>query len=132
MRGRNIIKYSLQKDNPKHIENLLYAWYKFLAERKFENILDNCLEKLTKYDIVKPEFKIKKMKSRWGSCNAFKKQLLLNTELIKAPTHGIEYVVMHELCHLKYPNHDKKFYGFLNVVMPDWRQRKERLEKAFL
>ena len=72
------------------------------------------------------------MKSRWGSCNTSKKQVLLNTELIKAPTHGIEYVIMHELCHLKHPNHDNKFYGFLNIVMPDWKQRKERLEKAFL
>lgn len=131
LKGRNLIIYTLQKDNSKHIEKLLYAWYKSHAQIKFEKIIDNCLVKLSKYDIVKPEFKIKKMKSRWGSCNTSKKQVLLNTELIKAPTHGIEYVIMHELCHLKYPNHDKKFYGFLDVVMPDWKQRKERLEKAF-
>lgn len=53
-------------------------------------------------------------------------------EAIKAPSHCIEYVVMHELCHLKYADHDNQFYNFLASVMPDWKDRKLRLEKAFL
>jgi hypothetical protein len=57
---------------------------------------------------------------------------MLNTELIKAPIHCIDYVITHELCHLKYPSHDKKFYRLLSACMPDWERRKERLEKVTL
>ena len=61
-----------------------------------------------------------------------KNKILLNIELIRVPSYCIEYVVMHEMCHLKHPNHDNNFYDFLALVMPDWRDRKERLEKEIL
>jgi len=71
------------------------------------------------------------MKKRWGSCSK-QKGIILNTELVKAPSHTIDYVVMHELCHLKHYNHGKAFYRLLNSVMPDWRERKKRLEAVLL
>jgi predicted metal-dependent hydrolase len=58
--------------------------------------------------------------------------ITFNTELIKAPTHCIDYVVLHELCHLVYEGHSAKFYHLLDVLMPDWKKRKERLEKVIL
>lgn len=68
------------------------------------------------------------MKSRWGTCSG-DRYLKLNVELIKAPVPCVDYVVVHEICHLVQPNHDKKFYAMLNGVMPDWRERKSLLEK---
>lgn len=72
------------------------------------------------------------MKSRWGSCVHTKGRIGLNTELIKSPSHCIEYVIMHEMCHLKYPNHTRQFYNFLSLVMPDWEKRKARLERVVI
>jgi len=95
-------------------------------------MLDEWMEKLRKYDVKDPLLEIRIMKKRWGSCIASKNKIIINLELIKAPTHCIEYILVHELCHLKYPNHDKNFYSFMSKVMPDWKLKEERLEKAFL
>ena len=70
------------------------------------------------------------MKSRWGSCKASNQHINLNLELIMTPIQCIEYVIMHELCHLKFSKHTKEFYQFLSIMMPDWKQRKNRLEKG--
>ncbi|MBU4342961.1 MAG: M48 family metallopeptidase, partial [Candidatus Omnitrophica bacterium] len=48
------------------------------------------------------------------------------------PSHCIEYVIMHEMCHLKYPNHTRQFYNFLSLVAPNWEKRKARLERVVL
>ncbi len=132
LNGKYIIIYSIRKNDTYLNKRLLYKWYKLHAMDKFNTILDSCLEKLKKYSITKPEIQIKKMKSRWGSCDIIRKRVILNIELIKAPGYGIEYVIMHELCHFKYSNHDSKFYNFLSTVMPDWKIRKEKLERVFI
>ncbi len=73
-------------------------------------------------------FEIRPMKKRWGSSDPEKGIIRFSTDLIKAPIHCIEYVVMHEMVHLKYAHHDKEFYNLLSLVMPDWEERKKRLE----
>ncbi|SMN11900.1 Predicted metal-dependent hydrolase [uncultured Candidatus Thioglobus sp.] len=72
--------------------------------------------------------KIRKMKTRWGSYNPVKSYINLNSELIKAPIKCIEYVVLHELTHLIYPNHNQHFYNYLSVHMPNWQKIKNMLE----
>ena len=86
------------------------------------------MKSLGKYGIQLPEWGILKMKKRWGSCSP-KGKILLNPELIKAPTVCIDYVIMHELCHLKHSLHDKRFFNLLATVLPDWQKRKSALEK---
>jgi predicted metal-dependent hydrolase len=54
--------------------------------------------------------------------------ITLNKRLLEAPRNCIEYVVMHEFCHFIHPNHSKHFYGFLSMLMPDWKERKKLLE----
>ena len=68
------------------------------------------------------------MKTRWGSCNVERKNINLNLELIKKPRYCIEYVILHELAHLKYPNHGKQFWEYMSVHMPNWAWRKNKLE----
>ncbi|QOG13070.1 M48 family metallopeptidase [Arcobacter sp. FWKO B] len=67
--------------------------------------------------------KIRKMSSRWGSCNYIKKNINLNSELIKKPLGFIEYVVLHELAHLTHPNHSRDFYSYIEEFMPDWKMK---------
>jgi predicted metal-dependent hydrolase len=69
------------------------------------------------------------MVKRWGSFSQ-RGVIYLNPELIKAPSHCIDYVVTHELCHLRHPNHTKSFYNLLSSVIPDWQMRKARLERV--
>lgn len=114
------------------VKRLVYEWYSVRAEMFFEVAVRKALEKLRKHGITTPKIVIKTMTSRWGSCLREKNKIILNTELIKAPGYCIDYVVTHELCHLKYTNHTPSFYNFLGAVMPDWRNRKERLEKVIL
>jgi predicted metal-dependent hydrolase len=84
---------------------------------------------LRKYGIGEPKLCIGKMKKRWGSCTG-RGVIYLNPGLIKAPSHCIDYIITHELCHLKYPNHGKQFYSLMSRVMPDWGARKRRLESV--
>ncbi len=111
-----------------NVKKLLDDWYDIKAMSKFQNLVDKWHKKLAKYGIKKPKIKMRRMKKRWGSCNYKKKSILLNTYLILHSTYAMEYIVVHELCHLKYPNHNKKFYTFLDIVIPDWKERKKRLE----
>lgn len=82
-----------------------------------------------KYGVAMPQLRIRDMDTRWGSCLAKKGVITLNKRLLEVPRNCIEYVVMHELCHLVHPNHSKQYYQFLTMMMPDWRKRKELLEK---
>jgi len=132
LKGKYLNVGTTNKSDSVLIEKLLYQWYRDHARVKYMAILSKYLEKLNKYDIDEPKLTIRKMKSRWGSCNTKNHHILLNLELIKTPTHCIEYVIMHELCHMKYPKHTKEYYNFLSMVMPDWKERKLRLEKAGL
>ena len=83
-----------------------------------------------KYGVPMPELRIRNMETRWGSCLAKKGVITLNKRLLEAPRNCIEYVVMHEFCHFVHPNHSKQFYAFLTMLMPDWKQRKETLDKS--
>ena len=118
--------YVKDKNNFAKKERVIESWYRQEAKELFNKFIE-------KYQpIVKKEVNrvtIRKMKTRWGSCNYHKGYINLNLELIKKPKEGIEYVVFHELTHLIYPNHSKDFYNYLSTYMPDFRNRKEKLER---
>ena len=96
----------------------------------FGEVLDELYPLFAKYGVDKPILRIRDMETRWGSCLTKKGIVTLNKRLIEAPRNCIEYVMMHELCHLIYPNHSKSFYMFLATLMPDWKERKQYLEKT--
>ncbi|OXG03663.1 hypothetical protein BC749_1093 [Flavobacterium araucananum] len=124
-RGAMIMK--TKKSNPEYLEKKLNEWYKEKAIFHFEEVLDSSIEKFNKYKIERPALDIRLMQKRWGSCTKSGK-IILNTELIKAPKGSIEYVVIHELCHLVHYNHNKEFYDLQNILSPDWEKWKEKLE----
>jgi predicted metal-dependent hydrolase len=70
------------------------------------------------------------MKSLWGSCNRKTGVITLNSQLFRAPQHCIDYVILHELSHYLYKNHDHVFYTFIAEHMPDWKERQKYLNRT--
>lgn len=73
------------------------------------------------------EWRLRDMKTRWGSCNVQEKRIWLNIQLAGKPPECLEYVVVHELCHLLEASHNKVFWDYMSAFLPDWRERKKRL-----
>jgi len=109
------------------IKKLLVAWYRQRAETRFKQEMAKALKRLRLHGLTAPKLRLLRMPKRWGSCIA-KGEILINPELIKTPGPCIEYVIIHELCHLKHPNHSAAFFRMLDAVLPDWQERKQRLE----
>lgn len=107
----------------------LDQWYRKRAAEQFTAILAECHlnPRLQRYPC--PALQIRAMRSRWGSLGA-RRGMSLNLVLIQAPRECIEFVVMHELCHLRYHGHGQGFYNLLDAVCPDWRARKRLLEDS--
>ena len=97
----------------------------------FTEILDEFYPLFVPYGVKKPKLRVRTMKSCWGSCMVNKGIITLNRKLLMKPRECIEYVVVHELCHFIHPNHSKQFYGFMEQFMPDWKERKARLNGRF-
>lgn len=116
-------------DDEVALRNLFSKWWRKTAKSIFENETDFYYDKIfKKYGIEKPTVCVKKMKTMWGSCTPDKSKITLNEYLLKADIRCIQYVVLHELTHLIYPNHSNDFYNFLTIQMPDWRERKKQLD----
>jgi len=110
-------------------KKLLSDWYREKSQLHFEDTLKRILPLFARYNINQPELQIRQMSTRWGSCTP-KGKVILNPELIKAPKGSIEYVIIHELCHLIHHNHTRSFYDLQESIMPEWKKWKERLENT--
>jgi len=123
----NTLTIKLPRPDMKGVKREVDKWFRLQAEVIFDEYLEANYSIISQYGIQKPILKIRRMKSRWGSCSKSGK-ITLNLKLIHLPPACIEYIVMHELCHLKHLNHSKDFYSFLQRCMPDWKERKAILE----
>lgn len=108
------------------IQSHLHNWYRLRAKAIFEVRLKQILEQALWVEI-KPDVRLMTMRTQWGNCSP-SGLLTLNPHLVKAPTICIDYVILHELCHLVEHNHSDRFYQLLGQVMPDWEVVKERLD----
>lgn len=112
--------------SPERIQKTVWEWYRERAQNVFQRRLDLMVEKLPWVKTV-PAWRIIEMQTQWGSCTP-KGTILLNPHLVKAPTKAIDYVILHELCHLEEHNHSQRFYRLLDRFMPEWREVKDRLD----
>ena len=110
---------------------IMLDWYTTHARDLLSRRLAQYIPAFERMGVEAPEVRYRRMKKRWGSCSNGG-VIMLNTELVKAPIHCIDYVILHELCHLLFPNHDRKFFRLLGRLLPDWAKRKERLEKVII
>lgn len=127
-RGQLLVQLPGQAD-PDRIRTLLHRWYLDHAHQVFDAVLDQCLPRFKGHP--RPRLIVRAMQSRWGSLSQVG-SMTLNAKLIQAPRACIEYVVMHELCHLQHRDHDARFFKLLEKLMPDWEKRKQRLETSLL
>lgn len=114
---------------PEQVKLLLNRWYLDRARAVFSDVLDASLLRFK--GVERPRLMVRTMQSRWGSLSRAG-SMTLNVNLVRASRSCIEYVVVHELCHTKCRDHDGRFFKLLGRVMPDWQQRKRRLEASLL
>jgi predicted metal-dependent hydrolase len=112
----------------KAVKTLLLKWYRDKAKLKFAELAAPIIERFKKYHVEPIGLFIHDMPTRWGSCTP-KGKIMLNPELIKAPKQCIEYVIVHELCHLVHYDHTQKFIDLQTKEMPDWEKWKKKLEQ---
>ena len=108
------------------VKSLINKWYQDKAMLVFTERLEAVLPK-TAWLTATPAFRLLAMKKQWGSCST-KGSLILNPHLVKAPKECIDYVILHELCHISEHNHSERFWRLLTQVMPNWQQVKARLD----
>ena len=114
-----------EADNTERIKSMMDKMYFMIAQREVELAMEKT-RKLT--GLAPDEYNIKKLKSVWGKCTSSKK-ITINQDLMMYSRHAIEYVVLHEFCHLKYMNHSKNFWAFVEQYMPDYKDAERELKK---
>lgn len=115
-------------DNPKEVKRVLYKGYKKEAEKILTDFFHTTTSKYKEYGLNPSGLIIRTMKRRWGSCSN-KGIITLSTELIKLSDIYIEYVIIHELCHLKHHNHGTGYYKLLTELFPAWKQIRNEMKK---
>lgn len=128
VRNKSTIELHVRAEtNSKQRERVLQAWYR----EQLKKLIPPLLEKWKKaLGVEVTECCIKKMKTKWGSCNADDGRLWLNLELAKKPVQCLEYLIVHELTHLIERHHNDNFISIMNKHLPQWRMHRELLNSA--
>lgn len=125
--GNSLIINSKYPENPKYLEIQLNKWYRNQAKIVFSELLPPIIEKFRKYNVAPAKISIRDMRSRWGGCSR-KGNISLNLQLIKLNENCIRQVMIHEMCHLVYFNHQAGFHALMDEMMPDWKLWKKDLK----
>lgn len=125
-RGKLLVTLNrFNEDKSKLDKALVSGWYGVRAERVFQERLAELLSQATWSEDI-PSFRIMPMQKQWGSCSG-KGTLMFNPKLIKAPKECIDYVILHEFCHIAECNHSERFWRLLTSVMSNWKEVKSCL-----
>ena len=128
---QNHILLPCPSDHSDLVEKRLTEWYRTQAWQQFTTRVDACWPAFAQRGHQRPQLRIRRMKSLWGSLSA-RPIMTLNLKLIKTPERLIDYVVVHELCHLEHRNHGPNFKRLMDFMQPDWRQRKAELNANWI
>jgi predicted metal-dependent hydrolase len=125
--SRQFLEVYTRDTNPENVRKLVEKWYRDQANQIFLDRLTAAYTRLARETIPFPKIVVRRMQSSWGSCTA-KGTISLNIKLIQVTKEYIDYVIVHELCHLKHLHHEPEFYKLLSRIMPDWKRKKEKLD----
>ncbi len=120
------VEVAVERRSPTLVRTALNAWYRAKAKALLSARLEELAATL-RWVRTPPPVRFQAMKVQWGSCSPAGR-LTLNPHLVKAPRECIDYVLLHELCHLREHNHSRRFYRMLDMHMPRWQRRKSRLD----
>lgn len=110
-------------------EKVMFDWYR----KELRNVARGLIERWQKIiGVPLKEWGIKRMKTRWGTCNYKAGRIWLNLELAKKPEHCLEFIIVHEMAHLLERSHNDRFKAYLDRFMPQWRRYKEELNRTVL
>ena len=108
-------------------EQVLLAWYR----RELKDLIPSLIKKWEEIiGVTVEDWGVKKMKTKWGSCNINERRIWLNLELAKKPVECLEYVVVHEMVHLLERNHNDRYKQLMDQFMPQWRQNRDILNQS--
>lgn len=104
--------------------SIVNEWYRTELKKLIQPIIDKWENKI---GVTVNEWRVKQMKTKWGTCNIEKKRIWINLELAKKPIHCLEYIVVHEMIHLLERHHNDHFLSLMEKFMPQWKFNKEEL-----
>ena len=105
---------------------IMNEWYRVQLKRRIPELIEKWEKKL---NVKLNNWQVKLMKTKWGSCNTGKKIIWLNLELAKKPVQCLEYIIVHEMTHLRERHHNEKFFHHMETNLPNWKQLKTELNK---
>ena len=108
-------------------EEILYRWYRHQLRSRLPELVKKWESRVGKQV---SEVRIKKMKTRWGTCNSDSSRIWLNLELIKKPPSCLEYIVVHEMAHLVEGSHNSRFHHLMDSLMPQWSVCRDQLNQS--
>jgi predicted metal-dependent hydrolase len=128
VRSKSIIEISVRpRTNARQREEVLQQWYR----KQLKALIPPLLKKWQSVMGVQvADWGIKKMKTKWGSCNKDAWRIWLNLELVKKPVQCLEYILVHEMVHLLERHHNDRFRALMDRFMPQWRSRREALKRT--
>ncbi len=128
----NVLSVYTTETNQEKIDRQVNNWWQNTAKLYFQEVVNKLYPIIAKHGIEKPVVCVKKMRTLWGSCSRMNRKINLNFYLFKASVPCVEYVILHELAHFLYPYHNKDFYDFITIHMPDWKDRKNQLDYEYV
>ena len=112
---------------PSQAEALLHAWYSRQAGALFTESLGRVWPRFAEFNLTRPTLSVRQMRTRWGSCTPHSARIRLSPELVRARPECLDYVLLHECCHLLVGDHSKAFYDLQTRLLPDWERWKAEL-----
>ncbi len=130
LRNKTVIQLNIRPGtSTEQREKVLQHWYRAQLKKLIPPLLEKWQQEI---DVQVADWGIKKMKTKWGSCNVNARRIWLNLELAKKPIHCLEYIIVHEMLHLLERHHNDRFTAMMDKFMPQWRLYRDELNHSVL
>jgi predicted metal-dependent hydrolase len=112
------------------VQRAMEQWYLAHAKETFKRRIEDLIRRTPRLRLREaPPLTVRRLEKRWGSCSAAGR-ILMNVEAVKVPAGCLDYLLLHELCHIRQPNHGPHFWRLLDACMPDWELWRKRLAQV--